>query len=58
MPKTTKKIEYSIMAKLWFDIDEDINIAEYLEELRGIGEVEVVNVRIVKEDENGIIKPA
>jgi hypothetical protein len=53
-----KMIEYEIKAKLWFDIDANTEIEDYLDNLRGIGEAEVVNVRIVNEDENGNIKPA
>ncbi len=49
---TKKMIEYSIEAKLWFDLDDDIPITEYLEKLRETGEAEVVHVKIVEKEES------
>ena len=48
-----KMIEYEIRAKLWFEPDEDIDITSYLDNLRGVGEAEVIDVRIVKVDSDG-----
>jgi len=48
-----KMIEYEIRAKLWFELDEDIDISSYLDNLRGIGEADVVNVRVVEVDKDG-----
>jgi hypothetical protein len=48
-----KMIEYEIRAKLWFEPDEDIDITSYLDNLRGIGEAEVIDVKIVKVDSDG-----
>ena len=58
MKKETKRIEYEIKAKLWFETDEDVksrplSITEYLDKLREIGEAEIVNVKIV-EDKNDL----
>lgn len=48
MPNQTKKIKkqvvYEIKAKLFFDMDDDIDINSYLDNLRSIGEAEVVDV--------------
>jgi hypothetical protein len=57
MKKETKRIEYEIKAKLWFETDEDVKmkrkltITEYLDKLREIGEAEIVNVKIVEDKE-------
>ena len=52
MPKKlSKKIVYTISAKLIFDPEENIDISEYLDNLRGIGVAEVVDVNLVDEDE-------
>jgi hypothetical protein len=56
MKKETKRIEYEIKAKLWFETDEDVksrplSITEYLDKLREIGEAEIVNVKIVEDKE-------
>lgn len=47
----SKKIVYTVSAKLIFDSDEDINITEYLDKLREIGVAEVVDVDLVDEDD-------
>lgn len=46
-----KEIQYEIKATLWFDINEDVNIVEYLNHLREIGEAEVVDVKVVEREE-------
>jgi len=51
-------IEYQISAKLWFDVEENTEIEDYLEKLREIGEARVDHVRLVTEDKDGNIKPA
>ena len=42
--KLKKKIVYTIQAKLIFDPEENIDISEYLDNLRGIGIAEVTDV--------------
>jgi len=49
--KLTKKIVYTIEAKLIFDPEESIDISEYLDNLRGIGVAEVTNVELMDEDD-------
>ena len=49
--KLTKKIVYTIEAKLIFDPEENIDISEYLDNLRGIGVAEVVDVSLMDEDD-------
>ena len=49
--KLSKKIVYTVSAKLIFDSDEDVNITEYLDKLREIGVAEVVDVDLVDEDD-------
>jgi hypothetical protein len=44
-----KKIEYTIEAKLYFDFEENIDIERMLDEFRGIGTAEVVEVKIVED---------
>ena len=46
-----KKIIYTIEAKLVFDMDQDIEINNILETMRGIGAANVTNVKVVEEDE-------
>ena len=48
--KMKKMIEYEIKAKLWFDMDENTEIESYLDNLRGIGEAEVVDVKVVEKE--------
>jgi hypothetical protein len=43
-----KQIEYTIEAKLYFDFDENIEIESRLDDLRGIGTAEVIDVKIVE----------
>jgi hypothetical protein len=52
MAKTKKKIAYKIEAEIYFDMEEDIDISSYLDNLRGIGKAEVVDVRVVEVDDN------
>jgi hypothetical protein len=49
--KLRKKIVYTIEAKLIFDPEEPIDISEYLDNLRGIGVAEVVNVELMDQDD-------
>ena len=49
--KKQKMIEYEIHGKLWFPINENVNIEDYLDKLREIGEAEVVDAKIVERDE-------
>jgi len=42
-----KQIEYTIEAKLLFDIDKDIEIESYLNQIREVGKAKVINVKII-----------
>jgi DNA polymerase elongation subunit (family B) len=44
--KMKKQIVYYITAKLYYDIDQDIDIEHRLDDLRGEGEAEVTDVKI------------
>lgn len=45
--KVNKEIVYLIEARLAFDIEDNIDVQEYLDKLREIGEAEIVDVEIV-----------
>ena len=45
-----KQIVYTISAKLYFSIEESIEIGEYLKKLREVGTVEVIDVIIVEKE--------
>jgi len=49
LPKR-KMIEFEIHAKLWFEPDENIDVVDYLDHLREIGEAEIVDVKVVEKD--------
>lgn len=52
MEKKKKKfIVYKIEAKLYFELEDDIIINEYLDKLREVGEAKVVDV-FLEEKEN------
>ncbi len=46
-----KKLIYTIEAKLVFGMDEDIEINDILETMRGIGSANVTDVKIVDSDD-------
>jgi hypothetical protein len=49
--KMKKQIVYYITAKLYFDIDQDIDIEHRLDDLRGEGEAYVTDVKVEEIEE-------
>ena len=47
-----RMLQYEIKGKLLFELDENTEIEDYLDYIRGIGEAEVVDVKVVEVDEN------
>jgi hypothetical protein len=46
-----KQIVYTIKAQLFFDIEEDTEIVDILDSLRGMGTAEITDVKIVDKNE-------
>jgi len=46
-----KQIVYTIQAELFFNIEEDIEIVDILDSLRGVGTAEITDVKVVDKDE-------
>ena len=57
MAKTKKRIAYKIEAEIYFDMDENVDIEGYLDNLRGIGKANVIDVRVVEMDEDYNVIP-
>lgn len=50
--KLNKQIVYTIQAELFFDVEDDIEINDILDNLRGVGDAEIMDVKIVDKDES------